>query len=213
MDSTYVYWWDATFCKLQSRVRRLQIAWTSVLNGQEIRNQLNCTSNSAQLAIFTINGLDWQCYLAGSSKTAPMIFFFNCYGCQLFIWAEFHWDPIFWTWFIPRQCEWPAKLMPYPSSHFHFEINFDDRLYSNWYQIKSDYMDHQWKTVFYRGNIDCCPKFATGLKCLNRHKSKNIWVTRLFFCQNDSLKRELLWQKDSLVTFILFELSMPISNI
>ena len=23
-------------------------------------------------------------------------------------------------------------------------------------------------------NIDCCSKFATGLKCLNRHRSKNI---------------------------------------
>ena len=31
---------------------------------------------------------------------------------------------------------------------------------------------------------DCCPKFATGLKCLNRHRSKNIWMTRLFFCQD-----------------------------
>ena len=38
--------------------------------------------------------------------------------------------------------------------------------------------------------IDCCSKFATGLKCLNRHRSKNIWVTRLFFCQNDSLMGE-----------------------
>ena len=27
--------------------------------------------------------------------------------------------------------------------------------------------------------IDCCPKFATRLKCLIRHKSKNIWVTVL----------------------------------
>ena len=36
---------------------------------------------------------------------------------------------------------------------------------------------------------ECCPIFATG-----------------FFCQNDSLMGELLWQKDSLVTLILFEL-------
>ena len=26
---------------------------------------------------FDINGLDWQCYLAGSSKTAPMILIFS----------------------------------------------------------------------------------------------------------------------------------------
>ena len=55
-------------------------------------------------------------------------------------------------------------------------------------------------------HIDCCPKFATGLKCLNR--SKNIWVTRLFFCQYDSLMGESFWQQDSLVTLILFELSL-----
>ena len=54
--------------------------------------------------------------------------------------------------------------------------------------------------------IDCCSKFATGLKCLNRHRSKNMWVTSLFFCQNGSLMGESLWQKNSLVTLILFEL-------
>ena len=59
--------------------------------------------------------------------------------------------------------------------------------------------------IWYR---DYCPKFATGLKCLTRHRSKNIWVTRLFFCQNDSLMGESLWQKDSLVTLILFELGL-----
>ena len=35
------------------------------------------------------NGLNWQCCLAGSSKTAPRILiFFNCHGCQLFIWGR-----------------------------------------------------------------------------------------------------------------------------
>ena len=57
---------------------------------------------------------------------------------------------------------------------------------------------------------DCCPKFITGLKCFSRqrHRSKNIWVTRLFLCKNDSLIVESLWQKDSLVTLILFELCL-----
>ena len=55
---------------------------------------------------------------------------------------------------------------------------------------------------------DCCPKFATGLKCLNRHRSKGIWVTSLFFCQNDSLMGESLWQKDSFVTLLLCELCL-----
>ena len=27
--------------------------------------------------IFEVNGLDWQCYLAGSSKTATIIFIFS----------------------------------------------------------------------------------------------------------------------------------------
>ena len=27
--------------------------------------------------IFEVNGLDWQCYLAGSSKTAPRILIFS----------------------------------------------------------------------------------------------------------------------------------------
>ena len=27
--------------------------------------------------IFEVNGLDWQCYLAGSSKTVPRIFIFS----------------------------------------------------------------------------------------------------------------------------------------
>ena len=40
---------------------------------------------------FVVNGLDWQCCLAGSSKAAPRILiFFNCPGCQIFILCEMH---------------------------------------------------------------------------------------------------------------------------
>ena len=43
--------------------------------------QLNSTANSAHLPeiwpSFEVNGLDWQCYLAGSSKTAPRILIFS----------------------------------------------------------------------------------------------------------------------------------------
>ena len=36
--------------------------------------------------IFKVNGLDWQCYLAGSSKMAPQDFdFFDCHRRQLLI--------------------------------------------------------------------------------------------------------------------------------
>ena len=42
--------------------------------------QLNSTANPAHLpqnwAKFEVNWLDWQCYLAGSSKRAPRIFIF-----------------------------------------------------------------------------------------------------------------------------------------
>ena len=39
--------------------------------------QLNSIANSAHFAHFEVNGLDWQCCLAGSSKTAPGIFIFQ----------------------------------------------------------------------------------------------------------------------------------------
>ena len=41
--------------------------------------------------IFEVNGLDLQCYLAGSSKMAPWILiFFNCHVCQTFILYEIY---------------------------------------------------------------------------------------------------------------------------
>ena len=48
----------------------------------------------------------------------------------------------------------------------------------------------------------------TGLKCSNRHRSKSIWVTSLFFCQNDSPTSDSFWQKNRLVTHILFDLCL-----
>ena len=46
---------------------------------------------------------------------------------------------------------------------------------------------------------------------------KIIWVTRLLFCQNDSPMRGSFWKKDSLITYILFELQpitifSPVAN-
>ena len=35
--------------------------------------QISSTANSAHFARFLVNGLNWQCCLAGSSKTAPSI--------------------------------------------------------------------------------------------------------------------------------------------
>ena len=45
-------------------------------------------------------------------------------------------------------------------------------------------------------------------KLLNRHSLKSIWVTRLLFCQNDSPIGGSFWQKDSLITHILFGLCL-----
>ena len=47
-------------------------------------------------------------------------------------------------------------------------------------------------------------------KYQNRHSSKRISVTKLVFCRNESPIRGSFWQKDSLITHILFELAMPI---
>ena len=63
-----------------------------------------------------------------------------------------------------------------------------------------------WNFGFWILRRGWCPKFATGLNIIIRHSSKSIWVTNLLFCQNDSPIRKSFWQKDSLITHILFEL-------
>ena len=68
-------------------------------------------------------------------------------------------------------------------------------------------MLHHWNMYIPRG---WCPKFASGLNIMIRHSSKSIWLTNLLFSQNDSTIKRSFWQKDSLVTHILFELHMPI---
>ena len=61
------------------------------------------------------------------------------------------------------------------------------------------------------------PKICDWDKYHNMHRSKTIWVTNLLFCQNDFPKRRSFWQKDSLITHILFELWLimifsPVAN-
>ena len=63
--------------------------------------------------------------------------------------------------------------------------------------------------VWVFGIIKCVQKKGDWAKYHNRHSSKSLWVTRLLFCQNDSLQGGSFWQKDSLITHILFELGMP----
>ena len=66
-------------------------------------------------------------------------------------------------------------------------------------------------------SIDFFVKFATGLIYQIGYSSKSIWVTRLLFCQNDSLMGGSFWPKDSLITYIIFELCLiwyisPVAN-
>ena len=54
--------------------------------------------------------------------------------------------------------------------------------------------------------IKCVPKKVDWAKLLNWHSSKSIWMIKLPFCQNEPPMGESFWQKDSLMTHILFEL-------
>ena len=56
--------------------------------------------------------------------------------------------------------------------------------------------------------VKCVQKKVDWAKYHNRHSSKSIWVVKLSFCQNDCLMRQSFWQKDSLITHILFELCL-----
>ena len=63
-----------------------------------------------------------------------------------------------------------------------------------------------------------CIKFATELNTkIDICSSKSILVIKLSFCQNDPPMRESFWQKDSLITHIIFELQpiiifCPVAN-
>ena len=52
------------------------------------------------------------------------------------------------------------------------------------------------------------PKICEWAKYQNRYSSKSIWVMKLFFCQTDRPIRGEIWQKDSFITHILFELCL-----
>ena len=55
---------------------------------------------------------------------------------------------------------------------------------------------------------DWSPKFATWLNMIIGCSSKSIWVIKLSFCQNNPPMVESFWQKNSLITHILFELCL-----
>ena len=81
---------------------------------------------------------------------------------------------------------------------FKFFVNMDESIYNHETFDKTTYkLSRGW-----------FPKFATGLNIIIGCRSKSIWVTRLLFCQNDSPIWGSFWQKDSLITHILFELCL-----
>ena len=51
-------------------------------------------------------------------------------------------------------------------------------------------------------------KICDMLKCLNRHRSKSIKVTKLSFCQCIPPMSKWFWQKNRMVTHILFDLCL-----
>ena len=57
-------------------------------------------------------------------------------------------------------------------------------------------------------NLRNLSRFLNVRGCLIIICSKSIWVTKLVFCQNDSRIGGSFWQKDSLITHILFELCL-----
>ena len=50
------------------------------------------------------------------------------------------------------------------------------------------------------------PEIYNWAKLIISHSSKSIWVINLLFCQNYSPTRRSFWQKDGLITCILFGL-------
>ena len=90
---------------------------------------------------------------------------------------------------------------------FKFFVNMNESIYNHETFDKTTYkLSRGW-----------FPKFATGLNIIIGFRSKSIWVTRLLFCQNDSPKWGSFWQKDSLITYMLFELQpimifSPVAN-
>ena len=88
-----------------------------------------------------------------------------------------------------------------------------DKISSN-FEDKTMEIEEIQETMDSRGWV---PKFATELIYQIGHSSKSIWVTRLLFCQNDSLMGGSFWSKDSFITYIIFELCLiwyisPLAN-
>ena len=69
------------------------------------------------------------------------------------------------------------------------------------------YASSKWgKCLYWFALLKCVPKKKDWANMLNWHSSKSIWMIKLPFCQNEPPMGESFWQKDSLMTHILFEL-------
>ena len=67
------------------------------------------------------------------------------------------------------------------------------------------YQNKPWDIIIL-GNKVCLIKIRSRRRCVISHSSKSIWVIKLSFCQTDFPNGGSFWQKDSLITHILFEL-------
>ena len=71
------------------------------------------------------NGLNWQCCLAGSSKTTPRILiFFNCHGCQTFISYKIHC-------YLSPPKSWHNNTF---QTHFFHEFSIPNLIFQNWHK-------------------------------------------------------------------------------
>ena len=73
-------------------------------------------------------------------------------------------------------------------------------LYSVMITTESEINRSSWRHIY-----RVTHNYLDWAKYQNRHSSKSIWVMELYFCQNE---RGKFWQKNSFITYILFELCL-----
>ena len=117
------------------------------------------------------------------------------------------------------------KIMNMPISlHLHIDVCVFYLYHQKSFIVLHTWLLGFWKTSYLYQLISCIISLAIynskypyksvmhqiydWAKYRNRHSSKNIWVIKLSFCQNDPPIGESFWQNTSLVTHITYELCL-----
>ena len=124
------------------------------------------------------------------------------------------WNSIVWPqwWSFEDKCQLGVHFLS--KNHFYiFKLFFEITDFHMGLQkvLETDIeVNFQWKKMFSFQNTNLGLRLVTKVwdwaKYHNRHSSKSTRATKLSFCQNDVHMGESFWQKNSLVTLILFEL-------